>query len=307
MSVWDPGTVATEDALPEGIYESLISRRLAGRLTSVPQNQIQRTKLDPVDAPDRIALHLAKQIERFLGEFEGDERLRQAQVLVESVLGGLEGRNQDSFNGELLEDPVALLSQVMRRRFDGSYGTFDQPLVPLLDSTLLTNSRGEPGVGQAIKSEIDSAGSIDVIMAFITVSGILPVEELLRQHCQDGRRLRIITTTFSNITQRAVLDRLAGLGAEIRVSYDETSTRLHAKAWMFNRAEGNSTAFIGSSNLTHQALVTGLEWNVRLSGIRNPHVIEKMRAVFETYWESPDFISYDPEEFSRRTIRRETG
>ena len=307
MPVWDPGSVGTEDALPEGIYESLISRRLAGRLASVPQNQIQRTKLDPVDAPDRIALHLAKQIERFLGEFEGDERLRQAQVLVESVLGGLGSRNQDSFNGEVLEDPVALLSQVMRRRFDGSFGTFDQPLVPLLDSTLLTNSRGEPGVGQAIKSEIDSSASIDVIMAFITVSGILPVEELLRQHCQGGRRLRIITTTFSNITQRAVLDRLAGLGAEIRISYDESSTRLHAKAWMFHRAEGHSTAFIGSSNLTHQALVTGLEWNVRLSGIRNPHVIEKMRAVFETYWESPDFISYDPEDFSRRAVRNGTS
>ncbi len=304
--MWDPGPVGSEGKLPEGIYESLITRRLADRLQSTPHNQVQRTKLDPVDAPDRVALHLAKQIERFLGEFEGAERIQRAQLLVASVLSGLQTHNSKLFEAEQLEDPVELLSQVMRRRFDGSFGIFDRPLVPLLDSTLLTNSRGEPGVGQAIKSEVNSADSIDVIMAFITVSGIRPVEELLRQHCEDGRRLRIITTTFSNITQRSVLDRLAGLGAEIRVSYDESSTRLHAKAWLFQRGEGHSTAFIGSSNLTHQALVTGLEWNVRLSGVRNPHVIDKMRAVFETYWESPDFLVYDPEEFSRRTATSRT-
>ena len=304
--MWDPGPVDTGGKIPEGIYESLISRRIAELLQSIPQNQVQRTKLDPVDAPDRVALHLAKQIERFLGEFEGAERIQRAQLLVASVLSGLQTHSSKLFEAEQLEDPVELLSQVMRRRFDGSFGSFDRPLVPLLDSTLLTNSRGEPGVGQAIKSEINSADSIDVIMAFITVSGIRPVEELLRQHCEAGRRLRIITTTFSNITQRSVLDRLAGLGAEIRVSYDESSTRLHAKAWLFQRGEGHSTAFIGSSNLTHQALVTGLEWNVRLSGVRNPHVIDKMRAVFETYWESPDFLVYDPDEFSRRTATSRT-
>jgi len=94
--------------MPEGIYESLISRRIAELLQSIPQNQVQRTKLDPVDAPDRVALHLAKQIERFLGEFEGAERIQRAQLLVASVLSGLQTHSSKLFEAEQLEDPVEL-------------------------------------------------------------------------------------------------------------------------------------------------------------------------------------------------------
>jgi superfamily II DNA or RNA helicase len=76
---------------------------------------------------------------------------------------------------------------------------------------------------------------------------------------------------------------------------------LHAKAWLFHRKSGFSTAYIGSSNLTHSAQVSGLEWNVRVSGARNPDVIGKVAAVFESYWHNPDFEAYDRERFLART------
>jgi hypothetical protein len=40
---------------------------------------------------------------------------------------------------------------------------------------------------------------------------------------------------------------------------------------------------------------------VRVSGLRNPDVIAKMAAVFESYWESGDFLPYDPVVFRERT------
>ena len=93
---------------------------------------------------------------------------------------------------------------------------------------------------------------------------------------------------------------LIALGGDVRVSYDVTGTRLHAKSWLFHRESGFSTAYVGSSNLTHSAQVTGLEWNVRISGVRNPDVLEKLSAVFESYWNSGDFVPYDPKAFARR-------
>ena len=85
------------------------------------------------------------------------------------------------------------------------------------------------------------------------------------------------------------------------VSYDTSTTRLHAKAWIFHRPSGYSTAYVGSSNLTHSAQIAGLEWNVRISGARNSDAIGKIDAVFSSYWASRDFVFFDREEFSRRT------
>ena len=103
--------------------------------------------------------------------------------------------------------------------------------------------------------------------------------------------------------KRRRFEALTDAGADVRVSYDQTTTRLHAKAWIFNRARGQSTAYVGSSNLTHSAMVPGLEWNVRLSSAQNPDVIAKMAAVFETYWASGDFEPFDLDQFRERTAR----
>jgi len=94
-------------------------------------------------------------------------------------------------------------------------------------------------------------------------------------------------------TERAALDRLESLGAEIKVAYESKTTRLHAKAWLFHRKSGFSTAYIGSSNMSKSALLDGLEWNVRLSQIESPHLLEKFRATFESYWEAQLFESYE--------------
>jgi superfamily II DNA or RNA helicase len=76
---------------------------------------------------------------------------------------------------------------------------------------------------------------------------------------------------------------------------------------LFHRESGFSTVYVGSSNLTHHGQETGLEWNVRVAGARNPDVIAKMTAVFDTYWNSGDFVPYVREEFLARTSRSDTG
>src|SRR5690625_3559286 len=135
-------------------------------------------------------------------------------------------------------------------------------------------------------------------MAFIRRSGIRARREKLPKHVANGGRLRVLTTIYTGSTEIAALEWLEELGAEVRVSYDTTSTRLHAKAWIFHRESGFSTAYVGSSNLTYSAQAPGLEWNLRVSGARNRSVIEKMEAVFESYWEEADFEPFDRSRFT---------
>jgi superfamily II DNA or RNA helicase/HKD family nuclease len=193
--------------------------------------------------------------------------------------------------------PGEVLHAIGERKPDGSVHTVGRPLIPLLDTTLLTNAPGEPTVRSQIHTEIASADSIDIVMAFIRRSGVLPLLDALREHCSRGKRLRVLTTTYTGSTEAKALDLLADLGAEVRVSYDLSRTRLHAKAWLFHRHSAFSTAYIGSSNLTHSAQVAGLEWNVRVSAARNVDVVKKIDAVFDSYWQGGDFVPYVRDEF----------
>ena len=81
---------------------------------------------------------------------------------------------------------------------------------------------------------------------------------------------------------------------QIKVSYDGRRTRLHAKAWLFHRATGLSTAYVGSANLSSPALTSGLEWMMKASAADLPRVIGKFAGAFDTLWEDPEFEAFDP-------------
>jgi len=52
---------------------------------------------------------------------------------------------------------------------------------------------------------------------------------------------------------------------------------------------------VGSSNLSRAALLDGLEWNVRLSQIATPGLMQKFGATFDTYWNDDSFELYAPD------------
>lgn len=295
--------------LPRGLYEVLVTERLRRQLQGLDGKRTATSDLRAVEAADRIALHLSREIERALNGVDEKERVALGIQVARRVVDQL----AELVKGDPSEAPVEpgqILNAVLGLRIDGSPEEIPGPRIPLLDTTLLTNAPDEPRVGHQLRAEIASADAIDVVMAFIRRSGITPLVDELRRHCERGLPLRVLTTTYTGSTERAALDLLRDLGADVRVSYDVSTTRLHAKAWLFHRHSGFSTTYIGSSNLTHSAQVSGLEWNVRASAARNPTVVSKVAAVFESYWEGGEFRPYDPDQFEeelRRTGARDTG
>ncbi|GAA2650216.1 helicase [Paractinoplanes durhamensis] len=152
--------------------------------------------------------------------------------------------------------------------------------------------------------EIESADEIDLVIAFIRSSGLRQgLGDALRRHAEQGKPLRIYTTTYTGSTEAAALDKLTAMGADVRVSYETSANRLHAKAWLFHRHSSFSTAYVGSSNLTYSAQNDGTEWNVRLSAARNPDVIARIKAAFETFGASEEFKKYEKEQFEDALAR----
>ncbi|MEO7555639.1 MAG: DUF3427 domain-containing protein [Acidimicrobiales bacterium] len=291
------------DELGPGLYEALVTEGLKAQLDVLADRLTSRVRdLRAAEAPDRIAWHLSQQIESALADVGDTDRVEVGLSVARALLDRL-GELVTVDRTSLPVDPATVLHAVMRRLPDGRPEEIEEPLIPLLDTTLLTNAPGEPNLWNQLRSEIESSDSIDVIMAFIRRSGISPLLDALERHCSEGRALRVLTTTYTGSTERRALDQLADLGAEVRISYDLSTTRLHAKAWLFHRKSGFSTAYVGSSNLTHSAQVTGQEWNVRASSARNPDVVDKFTAVFNSYWANGDYLEYDASQFDEEARR----
>ena len=293
-----------QDELLAGLYDELVTDALQSIVVRL--EEASRARLDPLppaEASSRLAEHVGRVVSIVLESLSDEERTTTGLAIVQDVIDLVAARSPDALDDLRLTSPATLLSAVERRLPDGSFQSIERPLTALRNTTLLVNAPGEPRVLHELIAEIPSAHSIDVLVAFVRLSGIAPMLTALRRHLDNGGRVRLVTTTYTNSTEASALDALTDAGAEVRVSYDQTTTRLHAKAWLFNRARGQSTAYVGSSNLTHSAMVPGLEWNVRLSSARNPDVIAKMAAVFETYWASGDFEPFDADQFRQRTAR----
>jgi hypothetical protein len=155
--------------MPErGLYEVLITEALEAGLRGLGERLAEhRSALRSAEAPDRIALHLARIVRRAVADMDDDTRvtdsIKLARKLIEQIQSGLAD--------DMPIDPGMVLRAVAARLPDGSAESILEPLIPLLDTALLTNAPGEPRVGHQVLTEIHSADRIDVVMAFIRRTG----------------------------------------------------------------------------------------------------------------------------------------
>ncbi|MGW1057333.1 DUF3427 domain-containing protein [Micromonospora rubida] len=283
--------------LERGIYEHLITRQLGGQIHHLDPTLVQHRPLDPADSHKHLTRHLATLISRALQAVpNGDDKLHRQVDLANRLAAAIADLNPDAAGpSDQVADARNLLHAIAAPPTPPAQPAFPQrPTTPLSTGALLVNGRHQPRIGHEVTHEMASANHVDLLCAFIKWYGLRIVEPAIRELIGRGGKLRVITTTYLGATDQRALDRLAELGAEVKVSYETRTTRLHAKAWLFRRNNGTTTAYVGSSNLSKAALVDGVEWNVRISNIEQPHVIDTFTATFEDYWNDPAFEAYEP-------------
>lgn len=304
--------------LADGVYDHLLDDALKALVGDVgPGREAAIADLDPGRTPSFVAAHLKPLVERVLASVQGDpaEKQRRRFEILNRILTTLaqaahEHCAESPFGeGELRVDGPRHLRLVRPRPALGAQPPVVLPETPLAESALLVNASGEPSLASELARELATADRVDLLCAFVKWSGLRVLLEALEAVIGRGRErgvaapVRVLTTTYIGASEVRALEALAEIGAEVRISYDDRRTRLHAKAWLFHRESGSHTAYIGSSNLSRAALHEGLEWNVRLSWRDSALLLAKFRAAFESYWEADEFESYEPGRDRERVVR----
>lgn len=306
-------------ALPDGLYELLLTESLTAKL----EPDYAETQALSGNASGPLIEALARQLAGILEDVPGDSAAKSLQQLelvndlliaLRQKLGTGKGLTDSAEIIDLVSHPLRVLNAVQRNR---QFPT--PPETGLVAPWLFTAGKGSPSLLQEIRRELASADQVDILVSFITVSGVRKLQDVLQQITalsatnRTVTRIRILTTTYTGATEARALDELAHLpNCEVRVSLDGRRTRLHAKAWLFHRRTGFGSAYIGSANLSGAALTGGLEWTVKITQRAQEVLFARAAAHFETLWEDNEFQTYDPDNVDHRralkaALSRESG
>ncbi len=295
-------------SLPFGLYDALITDANAVRVADAG-SAAHVEDVTSSDATSHLLDLMANTLSRLLvtAAARPDDSLQKQLELVVGLLAHLRTVSRSD------PDSVIALPQIPPRRLKAVRAGGDPVLLPetgLRAPWLFTAAKASPSLFREIQREAADCDQIDILVSFITVSGVRKLMDVLqRVTAPDATgsprtRIRVLTTTYTGATEQAALDMLAKLtGCTVKVSLDGRRTRLHAKAWIFHRATGFGSAYIGSANLSGAALLGGLEWTVKLTEHTQRVIFDRAKAHFETLWEDTEFTTYDPnDESSHRAL-----
>lgn len=280
------------DNIHPGIYDALLDEALRDALSRHPELRAILTKIDSEEQPARYSAFIGNIIEKALRqETDPTERIELCNRLVELISES--SATEFLAKHKLISDERSILSEITPPNYVTN--GVPRPHTSITISSLFTGSPNEPQLAHELQKEMFSADGVDILVSFIKWSGLrllMPAFEDLRSR---NIPVRLITTSYMGASDAPAVEWLAGLpNVKVRVSYDTERTRLHAKAYHFKRMSGFSTAYIGSANMSHAAITSGLEWNLKVTAQDMVHILQKFTIEFETYWNSREFVPFDP-------------
>lgn len=293
--------------LKPGLYEQVINGKISQELVTLPADRQATAPIDAAEAAQVLTQYLTEVIQKGLDYVKDGGNGVSSQIsLTNEIVQLIEKRTQEADFAALRVDQrseqlLALLKENDPMLAAGKTAAdVIRPETSIAKSSLFTGAPHEPQMLSELKKEIGSADRIDMLVSFIKWSGLVRIIDELREFAQQGGMIRVITTSYMGATDLKAIEALRKLpNTAIKVSYATKSTRLHAKAYVFYRGTGFTTAYVGSSNLSNAAISSGLEWNVKVTAKDLPDTIQKISATFDSYWNSSEFECYREEEKER--------
>lgn len=284
--------------LPNGLYEQVINKAIEEELSK--GDKISRTeKIDAAESSKVLSSYVAEIIEKSLdilkdSGYDTNQQIEFVNNIIKSAINSSNSQSDSIYVSGRAEQLLAVYDKKNSILSVDEKADLPRPVTSIARSSIFTGAKNEPQMFTELKKEIVSCDRIEMIVSFIKWSGLRLLIDELRQFTTNGGELSIITTSYMGATDVKAIEELSKLpNTRIKVSYDTKITRLHAKAYIFYRNTGFTTAYVGSSNMSNAALTSGLEWNLKITQKDSPDTIKKITATFETNWNSSEFEYYD--------------
>ena len=146
----------------------------------------------------------------------------------------------------------------------------------------------------SVEDELLRCDQFQISVAFITMGGVTPLLQTLKELEKKGVKGQILTTNYLNFSEPRALEKLNGLKNITLKMYDveAAGNGFHTKGYIFKKEE-IYRIIIGSSNMTSAALTVNKEWNTKLISTENGEVAEEIVEEFHNLWNSEYALPYD--------------
>lgn len=216
------------------------------------------------------------------------------ELILDEIKNNLKGQGYEKIYdiyeklvGETLKFPLQSVNE-------GVNGV--SPDFLLVENKFIANERARfQNFFKEIKNELRSSEKFFFAVSFIKHSGLQLLLKELTELEEKGVEGEILTSTYMNITEPKALSKLLSF-KNIKVKlYKGKGESFHTKAYFFQRKNNLSSLVLGSSNLSHEALCNGREWNIRISEKLEHNLYKNAFDEFENLWNSSETIDLDKE------------
>lgn len=200
----------------------------------------------------------------------------------------------------MLENKAALLKEGFTTAYIDGANASNLAYKP---SFVSNNPEEGKKVLSTIEDELLRCDRFQISVAFITMSGITPLLQTLKELEDRNIPGEILTTNYLNFSEPKALKKLNELKNITIRMYDveRAEVGFHTKGYIF-KSEEIYRIIIGSSNITSAALTQNKEWNTKIVSTEQGEIAQEIVQEFNDFWNSKYALDFDAffESYSER-------